>query len=86
MPGGLIGGEGGGSLLCFLPKKTLLNGFKGSISSLILTWQISSAPDFNLLQVIVQDLLLTSLRKVAIPLEDVMFNYSILKMNRLNSF
>ena len=37
MPAGLMGGEGGGSLLCFLPKKTLLNGFKGSISNLILT-------------------------------------------------
>ena len=32
---------------------------------------ISSTPDFNLVQVLVQDLLLQRLLKVTIPLEDV---------------
>ena len=48
-------------------------GFEGSVSNvdLPLALHTSSTPDFNLVQVLVQDLILQSLIKVRTPLEDV---------------
>ena len=65
-------------LTMFLVKKdrTKLNiGLRAQFQILILALHlalnINSTPDFNLLQVLVQDLVLQSLLKVMAPLEDV---------------
>ena len=59
--------------------------FTGTLDLALL---ISSTPDFNLAQVLVQDLPMQSLLKVNTPLllEDVMFSLFKLKQKRLNSF
>ena len=45
--------------------------FRAQFQMLILALHITSTPDFSLVHILVQDLLLQSLLKVMTPLEDV---------------